>query len=300
MDHAPPGAFNVVHKRCEHTGCTIIPNFGKDPKRATHCKKHVLEGFVDVKTKKCIFDHCNIQASFGLSDGKAKFCRTHAPDGATDVRSKKCICPRNVVSNFALPGQRASHCASCKTADMIDVTHKRCTGRWGHPCPTNELAGYYGAQCRYCTDDPKVAKRYKVTETRCLKEIFRALDPSVTTTEQLCVNFACADMVGTRAYVDAVLDHPDVRILLEIDERQHSSYAASCDLKRMHAVVAELRLQSEDTRPIAWVRFNPDDGEEQATAAAHRRRCGDAAKAIRDLIESPADGIIYVNYARNV
>jgi hypothetical protein len=179
---------------------------------------------------------------------------------------------------------------------MIDVRAKRCIGRGGDSCPTNERAKY-GAQCRYCTDDPTVAKRYKKTETRCLKEIYRLLGPSVTATEQMCVNFSCMDSFGTRAYVDAVLDHPSARVLLEIDECQHSSYPPSCDMKRMHAVVAELRLQSADPRPIAWVRFNPDDGEEPAGARAQKRRCGDAARAIGDLIERPRDDIVRVNYA---
>ena len=140
--------------------------------------------------------------------------------------------------------------------------------------------------------------KYKVTESRCLRAILGALGDAAVATEQYRVDFACADMVGTRAYVDCVLDHPRVRVLLEIDEYAHSTYARSCEEKRMHAVTAELRLQSGDARPLAWVRFNPDEacGGKRGSAAAQKRRCKDAVAAIRGLFDTPTDGVLYVNY----
>ena len=287
------GMVNRIDRLC---GCTrsVTAKFGFPGKDPTHCSECKIDGMVDTKSPQCGC-HRAVRPYFAMPGCKPAHCAECKTDGMVNVIDRRCGCPRSVAAKFGFPGEKPIRCYMCKTDGMIDLKAPRCIGRCGQPCPTSEIA-YYGAHCRYCTDDPKVAKRYKVTETRCLKEIFRALGPSATTTEQLCVNFACSDSVGTRAYVDAVVDHPNVRVLLEIDERQHSSYAASCDLKRMHAVVAELLLQSADARPIAWVRFNPDDGEEQAKASAQRRRCGEAVEAIRELFESPRNCIVYVNY----
>lgn len=209
------------------------------------------------KRKKCAL--CDTLPSYGFEEGRPTHCASHRPDGAADMRSK------------------------------------RCAGVGGSACPTRERA-YYGDHCKYCTTDEAAVARYRRAEKRCLKEISKRMPACASVAENFRVEFACSGYGGSRAFVDAVIDHPSVRVLLEIDECRHGSYPPSCESKRMHAVVAELRLQSADTRPIAWVRFNPDDGEEPARARDQKRRCVDAARAIRDLFESPRDDIVYVNY----
>ena len=106
------------------------------------------------------------------------------------------------------------------------------------------------------------------------------------------------DSIGKCAFVDAVLDHPNIRILYEIDEYRHASLNYSCEERRMHSVTAELRLQTDDPRAIAWVRFNPDevDGKTRGTPYKQRRRCEGAVSVIRELIANPRDGIFYINY----
>jgi hypothetical protein len=66
----------------------------------------------------------------------------------------------------------------------------------------------------------------------------------------------------------------------------------------MENVREALLLQSADDRPIAWVRFNPDeaDGQTRGTVAAQRRRCARAVEIVRDLLSNPRSCTEYVNY----
>lgn len=57
------------------------------------------------------------------------------------------------------------------------------------------------------------------------------------------------------------------------------------------------QTEGTESRPIAWVRFNPDDGTAPAGAAVQLRRCRAAVDAIRELIATPRDAVVYVNYA---
>ena len=187
------------------------------------------------------------------------------------------------------------HCAAHKTDDEHDVRSARCVGRDGTGCYFEQRA-YYGKCCAYCTIDPKAGKIIKKTETRCIKAILKHLGGIATHTEQLRIDYKCTGATGSRADIDLVLDHPNVRVLLEVDERRHDREEELCRLARMYDATAELRAQSADPRPIAWVRFNPDDGTTTASARDQLRRCDDAVKAVRELISNPRNDIVYVNY----
>ena len=180
---------------------------------------------------------------------------------------------------------------------MYNVVSPRCIGPDENGCPRDAIAGY-GKYCACCHPDEAIRRKLKVTEYRCLTETSALLGDDVTVTEQLCVTFSCMDSTGKRAFVDAVFDHPSIRILFEVDEYRHSCQNYSCEERRMHSVTAELRLQTDDPRPIAWVRLNPDevDGKTKGTPAKQKRRCEEAVTVIRELLANPRDGIFYVNY----
>jgi hypothetical protein len=227
-------------------------------------------------------------------------CAAHKADGERDVVNKRCVEPGcDKQSTFGTEWKKPIHCAAHKTGEERDVWNKRCVGRDGHQCPTRERGRYGGRKrCYYCADDDEVRAPRKKTEARCMKRVLQLLGPSVTCQEQFHVPYGCGDFDGKRAFLDAVLDHPRIRVVLEIDECQHAR-SVSCpegDVSRMHAAAGELLMRSADERPIAWVRFNPDDGTTPASAKDQLERCREAAKAIRDLIESPRDDIVYVNY----
>ena len=66
--------------------------------------------------------------------------------------------------------------------------------------------------------------------------------------------------------------------------------------RKLRRASRALNAKSVDERYIAWVRFNPDDGTTTASARDQLRRCGDAVREVRDLIENPRNDIVYVNY----
>ena len=72
--HAPPGTVDVLCKHCEAQGCTKIPSFGLEPRKARWCKEHVPEGSGarDVVSKRCEIPDCTKIPSYGLLPKKAR------------------------------------------------------------------------------------------------------------------------------------------------------------------------------------------------------------------------------------
>jgi hypothetical protein len=77
----------------------------------------------------------------------------------------------------------------------------------------------------------------------------------------------------TWARLDFVLYKKDHLIILSVDEFQHYDREVVCEVARMSKVVCSVR-QAGDTRPILWLRFNPDyfsvDGQRVRTPLAQR------------------------------
>ena len=303
------GMRNVLdNKRCVTNGCTTMPSYGIERGKPTHCaacaRTSGIQGMRDVVNKRCAVDGCSKHPCYGLQRGKPTHCSSCAAasgiQGMWDVVTKQCAADDcNKKCTFGTEQGKPTHCEkhSHGIVGMREVVAKRCIGPDENGCPRDERA-YYGAYCACCHPDEAIRRKLKVTEYRCMTETLKLLGDEVIATEQFRVNFSCMDSIGKCAYVDAVLDNPKIRILFEIDEYRHSSQNYSCERRRMEAVTAELRLQTDDPRPIAWVRFNPDetDGKTKGTPAKQRRRCEGAVTVIRELIANPRDGIFYVNY----
>ena len=313
--HMESGMVNVVSKRrCSHPGgCTTIPCFGLVGGKPTRCAEHKDPCMIDVVGKRCVHDGCTTRPAFGLVKGKPTHCVEHKEPGMIDVVSKRCVhngCTTHPC--FGLVAGKPTHCATHKSPGMEDVFNKRCKGPGdGRLCPRGERA-YHKGLCFTCATVVGLKKSRKLTENRCLKVIKRAFGAmtetkdagsppgdNVTIQEQLYVDFRRSDSEGTCAWVDAYLSFPGViRILLEIDELAHCRRGYSCDQRRMESVREAMLLQSVDARPIAWVRFNPDDpsGETSAVPRVQKQRCRMAVAVIRDLMKNPRNCIVYVNF----
>ena len=249
---------DIKNERCKRTGCNTQPTFGTVWRKPVHCKAHADDGEVDVVNDRCVVDGCETFPSFGPRGGKAVHCADHMDD------------------------------------DDVDLVHKRCIGRGDDGCP-HDARARYGPHCVNCTPDVTRAKVRKETETRCFAVIKKQLGSLVAWREQLYVDFRRAtNPPRTCAYVDAELSHASIRVLLEIDERRHDHEDSAKELARMRCVEEVMRLS--DPRYIAWVRFNPDDGDARASANEQKRRCHDAAAVIRGLVADPRNDILYVNY----
>lgn len=300
--HKEPDMVDVVHKRCAHPGCTKQPVFGIEGERESRCALHKEPDMVDVKNKQCVHEGCIAHPSFGIEGERASHCVVHKDPGMVDVKHERCVregCTKQ--PSCGIEGSRKrTHCEKHKTTGMIDVINPRCGGPGDDvPCPVSDRACHKG-MCYACAAAAGLKRSRKLTETRCLKAIRKTLGAEATVVvEQLHVSFACSDVVGTCAYVDAYLSFPTVRICLEIDELAHCRRGYSCDERRMENVRGELLTRGgDDDRPIAWVRFNPDetDGLTGAAAKVQKRRCKDAVAAIRELVSNPREDVVYVNF----
>jgi hypothetical protein len=61
-----------------------------------------------------------------------------------------------------------------------------------------------------------------------------------------------------RAFVDfCIIDIFSVRVMVECDEDQHRTYPARCECTRM-LQIHENHVKNGDTRPLVFVRYNPD------------------------------------------
>lgn len=70
------------------------------------------------------------------------------------------------------------------------------------------------------------------------------------------INFSCAG--NTFCRIDFVIISNGNVIFLEVDEYQHSGYDVSCELRRM-AMVQECCFLDENTLPMVFIRYNPND-----------------------------------------
>jgi hypothetical protein len=87
---------------------------------------------------------CEKNPSFGLPGGKATHCATCKSDDMIDVVNKKCPCGSNLPLAFGPPNEKATCCSRCKSSDMIDLKHERC------PCGTRPTFGFEGEKPTCC------------------------------------------------------------------------------------------------------------------------------------------------------
>ena len=307
--HAEDDMVNLASRKCDHpSGCTTQPYFGPPgAKKATRCKKHKTDDMINMRSKKC--DHpngCTTQPVFGPPDAKRPTrCKRHKTDEMIDLKNVKCDHPNGCATRayFGFEGSQPTRCMEHMEPGMEDVANARCSGPDEvTPCPVRDRA-YVEGMCYACAVAAGKRRARKLTEDRCLATVVRSLGKTFEKftpcfTPQLRVGFECSDAEGTCAYVDAVVEFPEIRIMLEIDELAHCTRGYSCDERRMESVGEALLLQSSDARPIAWVRFNPDepDGATRSTPAEQIARCELAVAAIERLREEPRSCVEYVNY----
>ena len=101
------------------------------------------------------------------------------------------------------------------------------------------------------------------------------------------------------ARLDFLIERPDKRVILEIDERQHKDvgYEIKCDLSRMTYVMAAIAC-TDNVRPTLWIRFNPNGYSVDGYPVRTRKKAKYAKllSVIKDT--KPLDGtqVIYMYY----
>jgi len=181
---------------------------------------------------------------------KGLYCDTHKLDGMVDVKNKKCIhegCKKQ--PNYNVEGEtKGLYCFPHKKDGMVDVKNKKCKT---YLCLTRVEEKYDG-YCLRCFihlfPDKPVSRNYKTKEFAVF-EYVKTHFPNYNWISDKIISRGCS-----KRRPDILLDLGHQVIIVEVDENHHIDYDCSCENKR----IMELS-QDVGHRPIVFIRFNPDD-----------------------------------------
>ena len=250
--HKLDGMVDVKNKTCIHDKCKTQPIYNKEGEiKALYCATHKLDGMVNVKDKTCIHNGCKVIPIYNVEgETKGLYCATHKLDGMVDVKNKKCIHDEcNVIPFYNKEGEtKGLYCDTHKLDGMVDVKSKKCKT---YLCLTRVQEKYDGYCLRcfiYLFPDKQVSRNYKTKEFAVVEYITTKF-PGLSWIADKIISGGCS-----KKKPDLLLDLGYQVLLLEVDEHQHITYDCSCENKR----IMELS-QDVGHRPIVFIRFNPDD-----------------------------------------
>ena len=246
---------DIIHKTCIHEGCKIIPSYTNEGStKALYCSTHKLEGMINIISSTCIHEGCKIQPVFNKEGStKALYCSTHKLEGMVDVKNKTCIYEGcKIIPNYNKENStKALYCSTHKLEGMVDIKNKRCKS---YLCST-QVSEKYDGYCLYCYinlfPDKPVSRNYKTKEYAVI-EFVKTTFPDLSWISDKKITDGCS-----KRRPDLFLDLGYQIIIIEVDENQHVDYDCSCENKR----IMELS-QDIGHKPIVFIRFNPDDYEE--------------------------------------
>ena len=251
--HKKEGMINVMCKTCLE--CKKQPNYNVHGEtKALYCSTHKKEGMINVMCKTCL--ECKKQPAFNVEgETKALYCSTHKKEGMIDVMNKTCL-ECNKRPAFNVEGEiNGLYCSTHKKEGMIDVISKTCKSEW---CSTRVQSGKYDSYCLFCYinlfPDKPVSHNYKTKEYSVV-EYVKSLFPDLDWIADKRVSGGCS-----KRRPDLLLDLGYQVLMIEVDENQHIDYDCSCDNKRMMEL-----SQDVGHRSIIFIRFNPDDYEQNGT-----------------------------------
>jgi hypothetical protein len=143
FDHKEEGMQNLKSKKCQHQGCSKLPNYGIIT--PIFCKIHKTDEMKDLKHKRCEFIGCEKRPNFGLlGTNNATYCKDHKPENMIDLKNKKCGFKGCFTrANFSKKGEKKKYCKTHKTDDMVEINRKKCE----HPeCKIRPSYGFPGTK----------------------------------------------------------------------------------------------------------------------------------------------------------
>ena len=169
-----------------------------------------------------------------------------------DVKHQTCIhegC--KIRPTYNIEGQKALYCVKHKKDGMFDVNHQTCKSNWCNIIVQDKYDGY----CLHCYihlfPNKPVTRNYK-TKEYAVVEFVKNKFPQLNWIADKIINGGCS-----KKRPDLLLDLLYQIIIVEIDENQHIDYDCSCENKRIMELSQDL-----GHRPIIFIRFNPDDYED--------------------------------------
>ncbi len=276
--HKLEGFVNVRDKPCKYEGCTTLPVYG-DPKirKAEYCSTHRPTNYIDVKNKMCIVEKCKLQATFNEKGSSVPlYCSKHRHVDHENVKTRKCTEEKcEAQASFGFLFQDKSKCSKHKNPNMFRSNKPTCT-------QCGEFA-YYAKEGSnfpiYC-ENHKTEDCNNLVEKPCLKcglsyllgpsslcDYCMVVKPQVTHKKELAIkkflddnkivyesHDKIIDVQCNKKRPDFVIDTLTFKIIVEVDENQHSSYSTECEEIRMKDI-----FQSFGGTHVLFIRYNPDE-----------------------------------------
>jgi len=268
FEHRLEGMENITGKKCSFKGCRKRSTFGYEGSSEQFCKEHKKVDMIDLYHKIC--KECSTRANFGFKGKEAEYCSTHKKEDMVDLANKMCEekdCIKNpsygydkkrlrcaehkltdmkdiahascqfkdcpLQCTFGKEGGPATHCASHKDADMIDVIKDTCPGVEGLKgpdglCPFGTKGTKkYDMYCMKCfvqgfPDDPRTALARKNTHELVVRDYLNKEFPELKLVHDKPLwthNCECTHRrrVDLRTLIGATM------LAIEVDENQHTS-----------------------------------------------------------------------------
>ena len=247
--HKKEGMVNLINRECEEQDCKNTPNFNKEGETIGRCcSKHKKDGMVDIRHKRCDHTGCKLQPGYTDKKTKKRYCSTHkTQDSISKIRrceAEGC----SIIPTFAKVGEiSALRCSTHKETDDVDIKHKFCKT---HLCSIRAIDKYDGF-CLRCfvnnSPDKPNARNYKTKESAVSTFITKTF-PNVSFISDKQIADGCS-----KRRPDVIVDFGTHCIIIETDEKKHSTYECSCENKRIMEISRDV-----GHRPIVFLRFNPD------------------------------------------
>ena len=218
-----------------------------------------------IKTKKCEHDKikyicriCNPKV-FCEHDKFKRQCKECGCITFCEHKKQKSNCKECDGSGICEHKKQKSNCKECDGSEICE--HKKqksnckeyegsilCKSTWCEKYANKKYEGY----CLFCYvnifPDKQITINYKTKEKDVVDRILK-LFPDFTWIADKKVQDGCS-----KRRHDLLLDIGTHIIIVEIDDNAHTNHDCSCENKRLMEISQDLGF-----RPIASIRFNPDD-----------------------------------------
>ena len=242
-------------RTCVSPGCTQRAISSAEPDgRMSHCLKHASADMWAAPSRRCVAEDCRRLAYYNVLGQTARYCPQHAT--ANMVLHPRRQCQEPLCHQPATHGRPRApeHCEVHRRPGDVGVLMKPCAS-----CGLEALVSPDTAHCEDCDDFFHPYRRLKRSEMELKAALTQA---GLTFVHDRAV---AGGVCGARDRPDFTLDLDFCYVLVENDERQHTSYTCpvtcscppglrdcSCSQARMLDISAALGT------PCIWLRFNPD------------------------------------------
>ena len=237
------------HRKCYVKDC---PSFARD------------------KTGKCL-NHgggkrCAVQDCPRSAQGKTDKCKAHGGGKRCSVKD----CPRSAIgkTDKCLNHGGGKRCAVKDCPRSARGKTDKCANHGGGNrcqgvnCPDGLAGNSVSKQGDLCSNcDPNRNKKRKREECT-IEELLQA--KGIVFEREKRIKYCGVDEDNKHyANVDFVIETQTHRVLLSVDEHQHSEtkniwgYSVLCELSRMSKVMSAI-TETNNNRPSVWIRYNPN------------------------------------------